>query len=669
MRLHYKITIIVLIFGVVILTSISLIYTTLNNNNITKSHQDMLIKNAVDLAHHIEHTLLDKIHITQTLSSAPIVLESLIKSNDHYEKFSEAEKKEYISELNEKWKKTEDIDNPFIVAYLNNRLANYLKNQQSVMPGMYGEIFITNRYGALVAGTGKLSTLAHAHKYWWKESYNSGKGKVFLDDRNFDESVNGYMIGVVVPIRQNGEIIGILKSNINIIDALDDMIKHYSSNYHGDLKIVRSKGLVVLEDGSPTLSTKINPKLVESLKNLEIGSKLIEDNGRTNFISYAPVRLTIDEPGIGFGSKAESGNHSNPNNSEIWHTVVTYDNSKAMLLNRQTEDLIIYIGFIFIVFSALLSYLIGRWISKPIDELSEVAKRIGKGEHELRVEINSKDEVGTLAKSFNNMLDELEKTMTSLTQEIEKRKEAETQLLEKEKMLIIQSRHAAIGEMISMIAHQWRQPISVISMDANNIMVDITLDNLSIESLKEDANDIILQTQHLSQTIDDFRSFFKSTRHKDETLISDIFMKTYKIIDKSLSNNNIAVENIFDSNTKISVFSKELMQVLINLLNNAKDALLENREENRKIINKIYETDSDIIIEIYNNGGSISDDILEKIFEAYFSTKNKKNGTGLGLYMCKTIIESHLNGKIYVKNSTDAVCFIIELPKDDVKDG
>jgi len=242
------------------------------------------------------------------------------------------------------------------------------------------------------------------------------------------------------------------------------------------------------------------------------------------------------------------------------------------------------------------------------------------------------------------------------------------ELKNQEELMISQSRHAAMGEMISMIAHQWRQPISVIAMDANNILVDIELDNVETQPLKNDVIDIIEQTKHLSQTIDDFRNFFKPNKIKDEVLVQDVYIEAYKVINKSLENNNIGVVNSFDSNTVISIYSRELLQVIINILKNAKEALEENREKNREILSTVSENNDTIVITICDNAGGVDEDIQEHIFEPYFSTKHEKNGTGLGLYMSKIIIEKHLNGTLRHSNRGDGSCFIIELPKKGSSD-
>ncbi|MDO8453044.1 MAG: PAS domain-containing sensor histidine kinase [Sulfurimonas sp.] len=243
-------------------------------------------------------------------------------------------------------------------------------------------------------------------------------------------------------------------------------------------------------------------------------------------------------------------------------------------------------------------------------------------------------------------------------------KNLEHKLREKDEIMIAQSHNAAMGEMISMIAHQWRQPISVISMGVSNIMADLELGTLNEQTLKREAESIMFQTEELSKTIDDFRNFFKPNREKEDVLIFDILMSSLSIICKNLESCAINIENIFDSNTKLSIYSRELQQVFINILNNAKESLQTSTKENRKITNKIYESSDSVIVEICDNGSGFSDAVLGKIFDPYFSTKSSKNGTGLGLYMSKTIIEKHLGGRLWAKNSADGAVIVIELPKN-----
>ncbi|MEA3384015.1 MAG: HAMP domain-containing sensor histidine kinase [Campylobacterota bacterium] len=237
-------------------------------------------------------------------------------------------------------------------------------------------------------------------------------------------------------------------------------------------------------------------------------------------------------------------------------------------------------------------------------------------------------------------------------------------VIEQEEIMIAQSRHAAMGEMISMIAHQWRQPLSVIAMGANNIIADIELDMLDEKALHDGSMKILEQTQELSKTIDDFKNFFRPIKTVEDIYPEDIFNDAFNVIGKSLQNNEIVVIKEFKNGKKIKTYSRELMQVFINIIKNAKEVLVENKIKDKKIYITIKDTENLIEISICDNAGGIKPDIIDKIFNPYFSTKHEKNGTGLGLYMSKTIIEKHLHGKIEVRNSNDGACFTIKLPRE-----
>jgi len=240
-----------------------------------------------------------------------------------------------------------------------------------------------------------------------------------------------------------------------------------------------------------------------------------------------------------------------------------------------------------------------------------------------------------------------------------------TELKRKDEMLINQSRHAAMGEMIGMIAHQWRQPLSVISMGTNNILADIAMDSLNSTALKEYADAISNQTQHLSQTIDDFRNFFKPDKEVLQINIKDILEQTLSIVQDSLKNHNINLIVSFETQKQVYAYPRELMQVFVNIITNAKDAIVSHNIKDGLINFKVYEDEKYINTEICDNAKGIEADILPKIFYPYFSTKDEKTGTGLGLYMSKMIIQEHLNGKIEVLSTDDGACFTVRLLKEN----
>ncbi|MFT5662404.1 MAG: PAS domain S-box-containing protein, partial [Sulfurimonas sp.] len=242
-----------------------------------------------------------------------------------------------------------------------------------------------------------------------------------------------------------------------------------------------------------------------------------------------------------------------------------------------------------------------------------------------------------------------------------------TELKHKDEMLINQSRHAAMGEMIGMIAHQWRQPLSNISMDVNNMLLDIAIGELSTIRVEEYANSISAQTQNLSETINDFRNFFKPDKVISKVNIKDVLDKTLSVVEDSLRNNNIELKSTFETDTEVNAYPRELMQVFVNVITNSKDALISNRIKDALINVRVYEDKEYINTEICDNGRGIDSEILPKVFDPYFSTKDVKTGTGLGLYMSKMIIEEHLNGILEVQSNGNSTCFTIRLLKKNLE--
>ncbi|WP_415251147.1 PAS domain S-box protein [Sulfurimonas sp.] len=249
-----------------------------------------------------------------------------------------------------------------------------------------------------------------------------------------------------------------------------------------------------------------------------------------------------------------------------------------------------------------------------------------------------------------------------IKQEITEQVHLREELADKEEIIIAQSRHAAMGEMIGMIAHQWRQPISVIAMGANNLLIDIDLNEVSQENIIEESQSIIKQTEYLSKTIDDFRNFFRPDKEVEEVTVEEIVYESKKVIGKSLEHKQILLSINNDTSYRVKTYSRELLQVFINLFKNAGEVLYDNRETGRKIDVNITNDEEYVIVRVCDNGGGIDNAIINKIFNPYFSTKDKKTGTGLGLYMSKTIIEKHLKGKIEVSNTEDGACFEISIP-------
>jgi len=234
-------------------------------------------------------------------------------------------------------------------------------------------------------------------------------------------------------------------------------------------------------------------------------------------------------------------------------------------------------------------------------------------------------------------------------------KEYELENIRKEKLLVQQSKMAAMGEMLENIAHQWRQPLSVISTCASGINLQKDFGTLTDEMLLESLKNIVNTTSYLSETINDFKNFFERDKEKKNFNINNNIDKTLDLIEMGFSNNEISVLKDYKDSIVIHSYNNEFMQVLLNIMNNAKDAIISNEKlkNKRKIICiSIYKKDGKAIIEIKDNAGGIKDDVMDKIFEPYFTTKHQSQGTGIGLFMTREIITKHMEGIIEVENTS-----------------
>jgi PAS domain S-box-containing protein len=226
---------------------------------------------------------------------------------------------------------------------------------------------------------------------------------------------------------------------------------------------------------------------------------------------------------------------------------------------------------------------------------------------------------------------------------------------EKDKILLQQSRLAQMGEMISMIAHQWRQPLSAISAASGSIEFKASRNKLNNEIAQELSRKISQYVQHLSSTIEDFRNFFKTNKSQQKVSLHQLVASTINIVQHSIENKNIELITHYEKELIVNTYANEVQQVVLNIIKNAEDVLLEKRVQEPQI--KIIVDEKTILIE--DNGGGIDPDIMDKIFEPYFSTKDEKDGTGLGLYMSKIIIEQHCHGALRVTNTNKGALFSI----------
>ncbi len=276
-------------------------------------------------------------------------------------------------------------------------------------------------------------------------------------------------------------------------------------------------------------------------------------------------------------------------------------------------------------------------------------------------------------KNLKIMVDEQTKELKEINENLEQKIIIEVEKSNKREKQIFESRKMAqMGEMIGNIAHQWRQPLSVISTATSGMEIEKEHNLLTDKKFTNYCNIILKNTEHLSQTIETFRNFIKEKKENKKIIIQERIDVALQICKASLQSNQINLINEINYKNPIehTIIIGELSQVIINIINNAKDILKEkkiknpwikiNLKQNNETLQKTKQ--NKVIITIEDNGGGIPDANLKKIFEPYFTTKHQSQGTGLGLHMSYKIITESLNGKFFVKNTLNGAKFFIEFP-------
>lgn len=243
------------------------------------------------------------------------------------------------------------------------------------------------------------------------------------------------------------------------------------------------------------------------------------------------------------------------------------------------------------------------------------------------------------------------------------------EIIKKDTLLTEQSKLAQMGSMIANIAHQWKQPLSVISTSASGVGIRYKMGvNIDKQEVMDEMDDIVERVNYLADNINVFRNFIKDDKQYKNLILQDEIQKGILISSLMLKDNGIKLIDNIDYNHKIELMlvSGELPEVIINILNNAKDALVEKFIKNPWVKIELIDNDNTIILTIEDNAGGIPQDIIDNIFDEYFTTKSDDKGTGLGLHMCQRIIEESSGGRIYVNNTENGAKFTIEFEKESM---
>lgn len=284
------------------------------------------------------------------------------------------------------------------------------------------------------------------------------------------------------------------------------------------------------------------------------------------------------------------------------------------------------------------------------DESQRVVRMIGTA-HDVTDQKALEDELAI----YRYKLEKLNRTLES------KIDHALAELRQKDQMLILQDRFVVMGEMINNIAHQWRQPLNSLGLAIQGLPLDYDTAEFSKEYLEKTSAFAMEQIGHMSETIEFFRNFFKPDKTKVSFSIIQEIRRTLSLIEGNFYDLNLKTTLHFEGDPQVYGYPNEYAQVLLNILTNARDALLGNSIVNAMISIKVFSEENKSVVTITDNAGGIDDEILGRIFDPFFTTKGPDKGTGIGLFMSKTIIEKNMGGKLTVRNSTDGAEFRIEV--------
>jgi two-component sensor histidine kinase/HAMP domain-containing protein len=628
MKFSTKLSSAILFTGIISLIIFSCVLFRFSSDEVIKSQFSQTKSIATEVANDLDHLLSEKVKTALTLANTPILKNVLEMSNFFYGNFSDEKRAESIKLLNKQWKSTKDPNDNFIQKFTDNKASHLLKNQQTLLKDEYGEIFLTNKFGALVASTAKLSTFAHGHKYWWLGSYNNGVGAIFFDDRGYDESVGGYVLGLVVPIRKDKEVIGILKCNLNILGNVSKLILGAEDKLIGKFKLIRSGGMVVFEEGFEPLSTQIHNDIFQKINNNNNEMFIVNDSGGKYLVGLSEVNMTKEKKGYGFGGTFESLDHQKGNTGESWY-ILCYRNvslARAPIIASMKWGVIV--GIVIILILVLVSRLFAKNIARPLLMLDKATRKIGKGDFEYRIELSQKDEFGNLANSFNSMTTQLHQTTTSielLEKEIIERKNIEIKLQSSSQHLSESLKEKET--LLSEIHHRVKNNLQVI-VSLLRLQSGATDDTKYTELLKKSENRVLSMAIVHEQI---YQSGNFDNIGADEyitTLVNNLF------ISNGIDTNRIAL-HIECANTVFDIDNAIPCGLIINeLVSNCVKHAFPNGQNGKIDISFLSTNNDEFELTVGDNGVGLPKDL------------NIRDTESMGLQVVRALTEDTLEGKI-----------------------
>ncbi len=482
-------------------------------------------------------------------------------------------------------------------------------------------------------------------------------GEVLWTSAYNDPVTNIPMITVVSPIYKNHLFIGVASIDIKI---------GINNNKFMDQVEAENMYLIMLDkDGnilsqSTSLQSLIDKHNIYAIENHEIQKMLKKmkpvlthtekHNHKNEHDLLNKIYFMKNDPI--FGEKSILAVYHFPGTH--WNVIIGIPEDQVMYQENKTFTSVLLLITILTLLASILGYIVlEKLFAKPIksiiDQLQDNSNKNGR-----RLKLLTcvdKGEIGVLVDNLNNQTSALEKSKEREAEEIEKR-------MHNEKMLLQQSKMAAMGEMMDAVAHQWKQPLNALSMYSEIIKSDFEEGTVDQPYIEQFRGDMQVQIDHMVNTLDEFRTFFRPNKENEMFSLLSIVHSVLFLTKDDLLKNRISVEIGQKDHIDIDGSANEFKHMLLNIISNAKDAFNENNIEKRTITIRLISDEKGKRMEIEDNAGGIPEHIIDDIFKANVSSKEADKGTGIGLYMSTQIATKH-NAVLSVKNQNDGACFTI----------
>jgi len=628
--------------------------------------QKLLKKNIVNFSSVVVKDLMEKVDATiyqriQQLKVYSFSLEKedlLLSSNRDFDLMEDTMK--YIKRHDHQWisKPQEEITH-FMQSIMENELSLNMKHDFELKSfydnylgyPVYLETFLTNKYGANVAQTEKTSDYYQGDEKWWQQAREEG---LYVSDVEYDQSVGRYSISIAIRVEgEPGNFMGVVKTVVNMDEiflSITKLKEQLNENTGGHFKVLTKKGKVIYSSEEFNMFDDF-PLFEEKVKNpTSTNNYFIKKggyHGEAVLVTFAKSRGIHHFKGLG------------------WFVLLEHHTHEIFAPIKNLQNTLFLFAFCLSVVAVFLGFYVAKTISTPIKKLKEVTLKIGKGDFNADVAINTKGEMGDLAVAFSNMAKNLKKITVSrddLSQEVEERKKAESEIKEANQKLktatlqVVQAEKlSSLGEMAAGIVHELSQPLNTTKIICQSILKDIAHDRVDTDEIKGELPQVVQQMNRMAGIIDHMRIYTRQTGddYREKVSINDIITNCFLFLRQQIVTHAIDLEEDYgDDLPLVYVNPIQLEQVFVNLITNARHALETVSEGQKKIAIKTYQGDGGkyVAVSISDNGHGIPEEIQKEIFSPYVTTKEAGKGTGLGLSISNRIILDH-NGRIDLESS------------------